>query len=372
MKLKVILINFLILFPIIGFTQWNKGISIEPTLHVGKIFKHTSSLLFPVENLSTGIELNITNKKYGRKSWHQQLNYPKGGISLFYFHLGDNDLFGQAFGIAPNIIFPIFRKKRLDSNFQLGWGIAYVTRSFDPIRNPENNALGSNLNSLNTFKWQLGYQVNSKWKVNLGASFTHYSNGASQLPNFGINVPAISLGTIFTPNPIKEEDIIIHEIKPLEKRWGLTLNFGYASTELTPIGGPSYPFYVASLAGIYRLSAVRELSFGFDYEYDKAVYTFGLHTSGFINEAAARRASTRLGVFVAHEFLLGNVGLYGQLGTYIPGFDFSTAWFIYTKLGMRYYLPGIGKNKSRFYFGVHLKSHRIIAEYLSFGIGVRL
>ncbi len=372
MNFKLPLFCFFILLPYLGFAQWGKGISIEPTLHVGKIYKHTPKLLFPVDNLSTGLELNFTNKKYGKKSWHQQLKFPKGGVSLFYYHLGNKDLFGQAIGISPNITFPIFRKNKIDSNFQLGWGIAYVSKRFDPIENPENNALGSNINSLNTFKWQLGYRINPEWKLNVGASFTHFSNGASQLPNFGINIPAVTIGTVFTPNPIKKEDITTHEIDPLKKRWGLSMHLDLAYKELSPAGGPRYPFYVASLAGVYRLSAVQELSFGLDYEYNKAVYTFGLHTAGFGSEAEARRAATRLGIFLSDEFLLGNVGLYGQVGTYLPGYNFSTGWFLYTKLAMRYYLPGIGKPTTRFYLGLYLKSHKIVAEYLAIGIGARL
>jgi len=372
MNFRSLLLCFFTLIPLLAFAQRSKGISVETTLHVGKIYKHTDNLLFPVENFSSGFEINFTNKKYGKKSWHQQLNFPKSGVSLFYYHLGNNDLFGQAIGIAPNIIFPVFSKNRIDSNFQLGWGIAYVSKRFDPITNPENNALGSNINSLNTFKWQLGYQLNPRWKVNLGASFTHFSNGASQLPNFGINVPAVTIGMAFTPNPIKPEDIITHEIPPLTKRWGLSMHLDLAYKELSPAGGPRYPFYVASLAGVYRLSSVQELSFGLDYEYNKAVYTFGLHTAGFASEAEAKRAATRLGIFVADEFLLGNVGLYGQVGTYLPGYNFSTGWFLYTKVAMRYYLPGIGKPTTRFYLGLYLKSHKIVAEYLAVGIGARL
>jgi len=372
MNFRSLLPSLCLLIPFLSFAQWGKGISVEPTLHIGQIYKHTPKLLFPVENISTGFELNFTNKKFGKKSWHQQLNFPKGGVSLFYYHLGNNRLFGQAIGLAPNIIFPIFSKNRLDSNFQLGWGIAYVSKRFDPINNPENNALGSNINSINTFKWQLGYRVNARWKLNLGASFTHFSNGASQLPNFGINVPAITIGTVFTPNPIKAEDVITHQIEPLKKRWGLSMHLDLAYKELSPAGGPRYPFYVASLAGVYRLSAVQELSLGIDYEYNKAIYTFELHTSGFGSEKEARRAATRLGIFLADEFLLGNVGLYGQLGTYLPGYDFRTGWFLYTKLAMRYYLPAIGKPKTRFYLGIYLKSHRITAEYLAIGIGARL
>jgi len=359
-------------FPIVCNGQLGKGISIEPNLHIGKIYKHTPNLTFSVDDISTGIELNFTNKKYGKKAWHQQLKYPKGGVALFYYHLGDTDLFGQSIGVVPNIIFPVFNLKKLDSSFQLGWGLAYVTKRFDPIDNTENNALGSNFNSINTFKYQLGYRFSPSCKINLGASFTHYSNGASQLPNFGINIPALVIGASFTPSPIQKRDFIQHDLDKINNRWGISVHLDLAYKEVKPAGGPRYPFYVASLSGVYRLSAVQELSIGIDYEYNKSFYIFGLHTSTFLSEKEARRGSTRLGIFLADEFLFGNVGLYGQVGTYIPGYNRNTRFFLYTKLAMRYYLPAFGKPKTKFYIGLYLKSHKITAEYLALGIGARL
>jgi len=73
MSFRSLLSSLFLLIPFLGFAQWGKGISVEPTLHIGKIYKHTPKLLFPVENISTGFELNFTNKKFGKKSWHQQL-----------------------------------------------------------------------------------------------------------------------------------------------------------------------------------------------------------------------------------------------------------------------------------------------------------
>lgn len=372
MKIFRRILWLLFFLPAVSYSQIGKGISIEPTIHVGKIFKHTPNLTFPVENRSSGIEINFTNKKYGKKSWQQQLKYPKGGVALFYYHLGDQALFGQTIGILPNIIFPVFKFKKLDSTIQLGWGLAYVSRRFDPIDNPRNNALGSNFNSLNTFKYQIGYQFTPFWKINLGASFTHFSNGASQLPNFGINIPALAIGAVFTPNPVTPDDIIYQEVEALTNRWGVSVHLDMAYRELKPAGGPRYPVYVASLSAVYRLSAVQELSAGIDYEYNKSVYVVGLHTSTFMSEAAARKGATRLGIFVADEFLFGNVGLFGQLGTYVPGFNLNTRFFLYTKLAMRYYMPAIGKPKTKFYIGLYLKSHKITAEYLAIGIGARL
>ncbi len=245
--------------------QFGKGINIEPTFHIGQILKHTPKLNFNVDDISYGFEINLTNTKYGVKKWHQQLNYPVAGVDIFYYHLGDKDILGDAIGIFPNIAFPIFQRKRLGLSFQLGAGIAYLTQHYDPIENTTNNAIGSNLNNITSFKWYLAYQANPKLKVSTGLSFTHFSNGSAQLPNFGINVLAYTLGIQYTPNPVQAEDYIHHEeTQPFKRKWGMDIHLDMGFRENLVSGGPRYPVYIASLSATYLISPINRWSLGLE------------------------------------------------------------------------------------------------------------
>lgn len=360
---------FFFLTPFLASAQLGKGISIESNLHIGRILKHTPKLNFEVDQLSYGFELNLRNKKYGKKAWHQRLNYPTPGIDLFYYRMGESAVFGDAIGIFPNIAFPFVKGEKMDLLFYMGAGIAYLSTHFDPIDNPTNNAIGSNLNNIAALKWQLTYQFNPKIRFSTGFSFTHFSNGASQLPNFGINILAYNIGIQYTPKPLTPEDFIHHDQAPAYKRWGVNLRYDQGFREAIVPGGPRYPVYIASLAGMYHTSSVNRLYLGLEYEFNKSTYVLGLHTFSFNSKSEARRRASRLALYFADEILFGNVGFYAQFSFYLPIDSWLLPWFMYTKAGLRYYFPPIGRPKTRFYAGIYLKSHKITAEHFSFGFG---
>ncbi len=365
---------FLFLFcGVTAFAQMGKGIAIEPTLHLGKIFKHSPKLVFEVPDNSYGFDLNFKNRKYGKKEWHQHFNYPTFGVNLFFYKIGDKDTFGNALGILPTWDIPIFKIKKLDFQIQLGAGIAWLTQHYDPLKNTVNNAIGSNFNNITHFKFHFGYQFNPKWTVKTGFSFTHFSNGASQLPNFGINIPAWSLGLKYIPTPLQTKDFIHHEDdqKTKKRKWGLSAHVDIAYRELSPYNGPRFPVRIASLAGLYKINSVHHFYLGFDYEFNTATYQFGLHTFYFSDKARAKKESRRYAIFIGHELLFGNVGFYGQLGYYLPTNAYLLPSSIYTKLSLRYYFPEMGIKDLRSYLALHIKAHETVAEYISLGIGIK-
>ncbi|MEM9820394.1 MAG: acyloxyacyl hydrolase [Bacteroidota bacterium] len=366
---KRLLFFFLLHLPLFAWAQLGKGISIESNFHIGQILKHTPKLNFDVDHLSYGFEFNLRNKKYGKKAWHQALNYPVPGVAIFYYRIGESAIFGDAIGIFPNIAFPVIRGKKVDLRFYMGAGIAYLSTHFDPIDNPTNNAVGSNVNNIAAIKWQMTYRFKPTLRFNTGFSFTHFSNGASQLPNFGINILAYTVGFQYTPKPLVATDFIRHETIPAFKRWGFDLRFDLGFRENIVAGGPRYPVSIASLAGTYRTSLVNRLYLGLEYEFNKSVYVLGLHTFTLNSKSEARRRASRLALFFADELLFGNVGFYAQFSFYLPIDSWLLPFFMYTKAGLRYYFPPIGRPKTRFYAGIYLKSHKITAEHFSFGFG---
>ncbi|MEM8908683.1 MAG: acyloxyacyl hydrolase [Bacteroidota bacterium] len=364
------ILPLLLFLPLAAVAQFGKGIGIEPTIHIGRIIKHTPKLNFDIDHVSYGLELNLTSQKYGKKAWHHPLNYPVVGVDLFYYRLGESGVFGDAIGLFPNVSLRVFQKNRFDLRFQGGLGIAYLTTHYDAIENPENNAIGSHFNNITAAKWQLYYRFTPQIQFHTGVSFTHFSNGASQLPNFGINVLAYAIGFRYTPKVLQTTDFIEHPTTELFlKRWGLDLHLGIGYRENLVPGGPKYPIYIASVQLRYQNHPVHRLMAGLEYEFNRAVYTLGWHTFQFNSESDARQQSSRLALTLGDELLFGNVGFSGQLGFYLPINSWLLPAFFYTKFGLRYYLPPLGRPKTRFYAGIHIKSHNITAEYFSFGLG---
>lgn len=347
-----------------GLKSW----SVEPTFRFGRIIKHTPKLTFDITEFSYGADVNFLYQTYGKKEWNQLQRYPLLGIALTYYRMGEPDLIGSAYGILPNINIPIRSPKNWTFYFQMGTGVAYLTQEFNAIENPTYNAIGSHINTIAKFEFTASHRLNNLWVLNGGFGLTHYSNGGSHLPNFGLNIPSISIGARYEPKPVLRKEFIDHGVtKEAVKRFGLTGHFALAYRERIIPGGPSYPVYIGSLGGLYYLNRVNRLIGGVEYEFNKGVYDFGIHTYYFTSEKEARRKSSRIMVYLADEFLFGNWSVTVLAGAYAGDF-YQVNFPVYNKLITRYYFPPIA-NKVRMHVGLYLKSHIVIAEYIGIGVG---
>jgi len=365
-------INFKVLFFILltQNIQAQKGISIEPTLHFGSIVKHTKKLTYDVKRMTIGADVNLKFQTYGKKEWHQWQRFPLFGVALYYMNYGDWEILGHTFSLSPNVTVPLFKKEKWNGHFQIGTGVAYSNRKFDYLTNPTNNALGSNWNSTVAMKFYASRQIHPNYKLHLGLSLTHYSNGAARLPNFGINVPALMVGLNYTPQPLRPDDYIFHEksSKP-KRRFGVDAQRGVGFVEVMVIDGPRYPIYNNSLAVAYYLNKVNRLLVGLEYEMNGGVYAFSLHSYHALSREEARKMASRLAVFAADEFRFGDWSITVQLSFYLGNFSFLLPLPYYSKLTTRYYLP-IPKFKNHVFVGMTLKAHAIRAEYIAFGGGI--
>lgn len=351
--------------------QFRKGMNLEAHVHFGTVIKHTPELLFKQPGITSGIDLNLTWQTYGRKEWHQLQKYPKIGAGIMIFDLGNPDTLGRAYGFHYNINIPLSKKEQFGMKFQFASGFALLDRPFNRLTNPNNNAIGSRLNVIAHVKFMSAYRISPSWRFNFGASFTHFSNGAAQLPNFGINIASAIVGFSYTPKPLQESDYIQHDIsKKSPRKLGLRLEYSLGYRESQTIGGPRYPIKAYSIAGVYYLSKTNRVFLGSDYEFNRATYVFGKNVFAFNSEKEAFWGASRITVFLADEFVFGNFGLTLQAGTYLGDFSFQVPSFMYFKLIGRYYVPILKNPSTRAFAGISLKSHFSIAEYFALNVGL--
>lgn len=343
----------------------------ETTLHYGTVWRHTPKLTIRTGQPVFGQEWNLRIQTRGRQPWHQWQRYPAFGLALAHFHLGER-AHGDAWGFLPNLSVPVLRSGRWLVNFRVGTGLGYVTRPYNYFTNPGENAIGSHWNNYTQFRLGSEYRLNDRWRMQAGVSLNHFSNGASALPNFGINLPSGFVSLCWAPKGIREADFAPAQGKKRQgPRWGGSISGGLALIEYSIFDGPRYPVWTLSGGVLYHLNRVNRLLAGLDYEFNRAAYTFGLRAGQFRTETDARRGATRLAVTAADEFLFGALGVQVLAGVYTgEGINqlISNSW--YSKLTVRYYLPPLLKGLFRLNAGVSLKAHRTTAEYISVHIGV--
>ena len=346
------------------------GFGIEANVFGGKVIKHTAKFRLPVPELSTGLDVALQWKTFGREEWQQRRRYPTIGLGFTYTNYGIDSLYGRCFSIYPNLTIPLITGKRLQWTMRIGDGAGYVTRRYMRGKPSDtvNNAIGSHLNDYASFMTDVRYHVNDHFDVQLGANFSHISNASYQQPNLGINLYGAHIGVRYFPVTATPK-YIVRDLKPLPNRWlaqfRLTLAFDGANAP----EGPVYPVYLATGYVSKRWISKNKFIAGLDYSYHTNINAF-LHNNAFVPVGTEAEHSYKSAVFVGNEFLLGKVGVVLQVGYYLHQ-AYQMQGKVYEKLGGNLYLvrKEHGPIKEFFLCGF-LKTHLSTAELAEFGFGM--
>lgn len=365
--------HLLILLVIGRFAATAQPLSLETSLYAGAVWRHTPKLTTQTGETLWGQEIGFRVQTIGRHDWQAWQRYPVWGVSLLHFRLGDGS-HGDGWGLLPHLSVPVVRVGAFAAFFRLGTGLAWVSNPYDYFDNPGQNALGGHWNNVTQFRLGAEWRLGDRLCLNTGASLTHFSNGGTNLPNFGINIPAGYAGLAWSPKPIRRTDFLpANSDKRSQRRFGGLLQTALAMLEYGVFDGPKYPVWAGAAAGYFHFNQVNRLHLGVDYEFNRAIYEFGLQSADFGNKAEAKKGATRLAVYVADEFLFGNMGVQLQMGRYV-GREISQYVLSrqYSKLTVRAYLPALFTTSLRPHFGITMKAHQTTAEYISLNLGLVL
>lgn len=351
--------------------QAASAVAWEPVVYYGTLWRHTPKLTIRSGQPVFGQEINLRFQTRGARAWHGWQRFPIFGIAGAHFRLGAQ-AHGDAWALLPNLTVPILRRGRWLAAFRVGTGLGYVTRPYDAFDNPGQNAIGSHWNNFTQFRLGAEYRLGDHWRVQAGACLSHFSNGATTLPNFGVNLPGGYLAVAGSVQSIRETDFVQPaESKRATRRWGGLAAGSLALVEYSVFDGPRYPVWGLSGAGYYAFNRVNRLLLGVDYEFHRGVYAWGLRSAGFRTKPEAQRGATRLALTLADEFLFGAIGIQVLAGVYTgAGFNRYVSHPWYSKLTTRYYLPPLLHTPLRAHVGIVLKAHRTTAEFISLNLGL--
>ena len=196
MHLRCFLVSVLWLSPFVGLNLLSQSPYFQVNTHLGTIIKHRSTITFETGGLSYGTDLNLYWQTRGQKEWQELQKFPRFFLTTRYHSLGDAEVVGKAFALVSGVEFNLARFKKSSIHFGYGFGLAYLTKPFDRISNPSNNAIGSHLNIPLLLKFDYEHRFLDKYLLHFGVRLDHYSNGARRLPNLGLNLPAVYIGSV--------------------------------------------------------------------------------------------------------------------------------------------------------------------------------
>ena len=345
---------------------FSSNLIFETRMHYGFIYaQHLEMELFNAH--MPAFEFTIEQLTYGKHKWERDYNYPLVGMTAWFSALGNSPYLGQAFALMPFINFPLYRYHNFTAGFRLALGVGYLTKHFDRLENYKNLAIGSHFNAAVNLMFEARYQINYFLGATAGISLQHFSNGSLKLPNYGLNLPMISLGLAYRPFKANQniDDRFYAPTDPFEAVIYKNLEFNIGALvgykNMQAVFGENFTVLHVYENTFFRLSKISKAGFGVDISYDPSQIKI-LESSG--QTVDSKFKIIRPGINAAYQMVMSKVGFIVNLGCYLAGQEKSNGP-LYEKFSFQY-------NFSRdFYATMMLKVHWGRADYIGWGVGYK-
>ncbi len=347
MKLKSLLnlVLFFSFLSMIHLIAQGQEVKIESCYRLGNLIAHREDMAHLPKEKSSAIEVNYF---FRRKTFTNDLH--ESGLSLTYGSLANKAILGDFFGLSTFYKLPIFSSDKQAFNFRVGAGVGYVTKIFNLENNQKNSAISSYLNALIDFSFNHSISISKRYGFFYGLAFKHLSNGATRVPNLGLNYPELKFGIHFNSvnkNFSSEKD------PPLRLKNSIAFVGGSFFKQIIENYGVNYPVYYGTVFSQFGLKRNLSLELGLDAMYNSSlIYLFYSNK----NQIVANRDGFQVGAYVGGNAHIDKLQLLIGMGGYI--YDrYRLNGSIYHKLSLRY------NPISNLLFGIGIKSHWLNADY---------
>ena len=294
------------------------------------------------------LEVRLGWKNSDPEHWsNKYYNSMSYGIGVYTGYIGDPAIFGNPNAIYAFADFPIGRQSydiKTTWSFNPALGITYNLVPYNPDDNPTNDAIGASFAVYISLAAKGQTVLSRDMDLTYGLDFTHFSNGRSFMPNFGLNMLGVNLGAKYHFNTDQKKvnkDPFTTEI--LQSRYKKTRTtpvpkkIGHSINILTAIGtvqngfeenqdggDPSnrYTTFSGYVDYTYKFDIKHGIDAGIDFFYDQSLvitspdelYLFGYH--------------------LGYEYTFWRITVISQLGGYIG--DDKGKGQIWARPGLQY------------------------------------
>ena len=354
--MRTILIIFSLLFSISARAQslGREEIWVEGKFKAGFLAAHRGMIgHLPTEHAFAG-EASYLIQGKGQKAWHDYYRKPTYGVTAFFGSVGNRELLGHYFGSYGFMSFPLVREKFYTFSFKMGAGLGYGTKVYDTDDNVLSAAVSTHINALIVLGVESRFVFGNNSAI-LGLDMTHFSNGATKVPNLGLNLPYVSIGY---GRRLQKSNFCdtCDQVRLGRQRYffGATA-IGSLSSNF-PTGGKKRPVYALSLFARKLIGDKGGIEVSFDVMSKQSNMEFKPDVP------KTQLDIMQLGVFTGFIMPLDQLHFVLGMGAYVRD-KYSPIDRFYHRVGLRYVF------KNGINLGVVLKSHWARADYVEYGIG---
>lgn len=325
----------------------------------GYLWAHHSKMEAMYKQHLMGIEADYAIQTNGQSPWESYYNYPEYGIAASFYELGNPASLGNAYAIQPYIAFPLLKPTSWGNIFIKGAiGICYVTKTWDRVSNYKNVGIGSHLNAAAKFEVLASVRISKQWYTTLGLAFSHFSNGSTNNPNAGINMPNLNAGVTYAFGPTVK--FTRSNRLPYNHRITLATFASISIKDAFPESYGHFPVYTLTNELCKPINQHSCFTIDFDLILDKAHQQLmredGVETSDF--------EMIKTGITAGYLMRIEKVSAIFQMGSNIYSY-YKTAGMFYQRLGLRY------TASSSIDLQVALRTNWFNADCIEFGVGFR-
>lgn len=316
----------------------------------------------PIDHFQT-FSLKLLWQNPGYTGWQRIHNIPYYGVGLSVTDLFNPEEIGYPVSIYGVLGIPIKRWRKLEIYGELQLGLAGHWVIYDPVSNPLNIAIGSQVTSHLNFGFRAFYPLGEKVDIGTGISFTHFSNGGLERPNYGINnwAPYLELKYRLAGRPV------IPEFKapdPLEFRKEIVISGSYSVYQTITDTLDIHYYTVVGLSPYFLWQHTQAIKSGFGMDLN-VLTGLNIDPMGYPNPLTWNNFTLGMGYQV--EVLFNRLSILGGIGSYAHHIVYKPFHQFYQRIGFKLYLL---KN---LYAGVNVRTVNFAtAEYLEFNAGYRL
>lgn len=349
----------------------------EGRFRILQISGHTGGHLYTGQTLTN--KLSGYGGLTGRFGWQSKdeeiwgpYGFPTYGFGWYAGFVGDPEIFGNPNALFGFIRFPISRAhKRNVFAIEPQLGLTYNLNPFDPENNPLNDAIGGRMAVYFALNFGWSYKWTREMDLTYGVDFTHFSNGRTYTPNYGLNMFGINLGLRYHfnadqhrvdnktyPNTLLQARYQRKTKTPNKKvseNQSINVYFALGTVQSVADAGTKtrYGVFSGVLDYQYKFNNMHGASAGLDYMVDNSL----------AKDNPSDPEKHLIGLHAGYDFMFWKLTVGVQLGGYLTDNRGKTAY--YTRPSLRYDIS------NRLYAQVGLKTDGFAADWVEWGIGIR-
>lgn len=231
--------------------------------------------------------LRFGYKSSGSRWQDYAYGMPYAGIGLMGATFFDEESLGNPYTLYAfqGLTVAKFTSK-FKINFEWNLGASFNWKPYDPFDNPHMIALGSSTNVFVGLNVYANFELSDRWDLNYGFGVSHYSNGASKLPNKGLNMASSFVALSYNFNKVEQDDMLHNLVPPIVEPhldYDVLVNISSRQTDFDTVGTNLPSKYLDKNFSVYGFTFAPMIVTSYKYKY-------GIGTDLLYDESSGARA----------------------------------------------------------------------------------